>query len=118
MTTWTLKTRAVNSKALQRKISELVEEAIEESGVLWSSDTHRESFVEVVDEWLEQFADLTGEITQWNVICDLRNNKIADLESGTYTFDITYRQKNCLNTTQLQYEIQDNGEDFVIDFTI
>lgn len=117
MASWKRITRAVNSKVLLHEISFLVEEGLDDMGVIWSSDTHRESFVDLVEDWLHEKGD-KGLIEQWNVVCDLRNNKIADMEAGNYVFEVFYRQKHCLNMTHLRYEIQDDGDQLDIDFTI
>ena len=86
-------------------------------GVIWSSDTHRESFADLFEEWLEEKAN-EGKIDQWNVVCDSRNNKVARMEEGHFVFDVYYRQHNCLNTTQLHYEIDDYDEFDLDDYTI
>lgn len=99
--------RSVNNKSLCDKIQKDVEELITSAGVLWSSDSHRDGFVETIDDYLGQIAGETGEIDQWEARCDLRNNTVAQMDKGIYIFELNYRQKHCLNTTRLIYTIKD-----------
>lgn len=112
---------SVNNKILFNEVHKFLEEGITEGGVLWSNDIHRMSFVEILEDMLEELAD-DERIDQKNVICDLRNNSIADMEKGKYVLEVSYRQKNCLNTTRLVYTIQDlttkTGLKDSLDFTL
>lgn len=101
-----LEKKSVNNKAIFTEIHKFVDDSILTGQVLWGNDLHRHSFVEIISDCMEQVMD-DGLINQWNVICDLRNNTIADMDSGTYILEIQYRQKNCLNTTRLIYTIKD-----------
>lgn len=98
--------RSVNSKTLCDEITKDLELLITSAGVLWSSDVHRDGFVETVNDYLQQFA-AADKIDQWDAKCDLRNNTIAQMDKGIYIFEINYRQKNCLNTTRLIYTVKD-----------
>lgn len=98
--------KAVNNKALFNSIHQFVDEGIIAGGILWSNDIHRQSFIDVIGDFLDDLM-FNGIIDQWNVISDLRNNTIRTMDAGTYVIDITYRQKNCLNTTRLTYTVQD-----------
>lgn len=115
MANCTVTKRAVNSKVLFEEITKFIEEGLKDMGVIWSSDTHREAFIELIDEWLESFAE-AGRIDQWNTICDFRNNKVADMEQGHFTFDVYYKQHNCLNTTHLRYNVEAGEETEVLEF--
>lgn len=117
MATWQLVKKSVNSRALFVEISSFIEEGLNDLGILWSSDSQRDSFVDIVDEWLEEKAT-EGKIEQWNIVCDYRNNKVTAMEAGRYTIDVYYKQRNCLNTTHLQYNLKDDGGDdaFIIIF--
>lgn len=106
MSTWRItSTSNVNSKKLLHDITSFAEDCIDGMGIIWSHETHRESFVDLIDEMLEEEAS-KGTIVQWNVMCDRRNNKHEDMIKGKYIIDIYYRQKNCLNKTHLQYTIE------------
>lgn len=101
-----LEKKSVNNKQIFNEIHKFIDEGIITGQVLWSNDIHRESFVEVISDCMEQ-VELEGFIDQWNVICDLRNNTVADMNKGIYVLEVIYRQKNCLNTTRLIYTIKD-----------
>lgn len=103
---YTLVKKGVNNKSLFNKIHEFIAQGIVESDIVWSDDDHRETFVMVADDGLTDFYE-QGLIDQWNVICDMRNNTISNMDQGIYTVEITYRQKNCINTTSLIYTIKD-----------
>ena len=102
-----LKTNHVNSKQLLEDVSNFVEEIIDNFNILWSSDAQREAILEVLDEHMEDMVDL-NKIEQWNVICDSRNNKPSNLKNNITNLDITYRQRNCFNVTELKYIIKEN----------
>jgi hypothetical protein len=101
-----LEKRSVNNKTLFTEIHSFIEDGILNGGVLWGNEIHRQSYAEIVGEFLDAYAD-SGKIDQWNVISDLRNNSIREMDKGNYVVEVTYRQKNCLNTTRLIYSIQD-----------
>lgn len=98
--------RSVNSKSLCEQIQKDIEELIGSAGVLWSSDSHRLGFVETINDVLQQIED-DDKIDQWDCKCDLRNNTIDQMDKGIYIFEVSYRQKHCLNTTRLIYTIKD-----------
>ncbi len=98
--------RSVNNKSLCEEVQKNVEELMTNAGVLWGSDIHREGFVETIGDYMEQLQD-ADKIEQWDSRCDLRNNTIAQMDKGIYVFEVSYRQKNCLNTTRLIYTIKD-----------
>ena len=101
-----LEKRSVNNKLIFTEIHKFMEEGITTNGILWGNDIHRESFVDVVSDCLEEVS-FQGFIDQWNVICDFRNNTSADMDKGIYVVEVQYRQKNCLNTTRLIYTVKD-----------
>ncbi len=98
--------RSVNSKSLCEFIQKDVEELITNAGIVWSSDIHRAGFTETVGDYMEILLE-EGRIDQWDCRCDLRNNTIEQMDKGMYTFEVNYRQVNCLNTTRLIYTIKD-----------
>ncbi len=95
---------AINSKILHTIVREYVEEGLEHANVVWANQTHRDSFVAVINDMMEMLLD-EDKITQWKIVCDGRNNTTADMNSGLFFIDITYKQRNCVNNTYLQYEI-------------
>ncbi len=113
---YTLKTRAVNSKRLLASIRGF-EQIFTEYQIVWSNEGMRQSVVDMIDGMMEDIAN-NGKISQWNVVCDFRNNKVSAMAVGIYNITITYRQTNCLNTTKLKYRIQEDELelDFNLDF--
>lgn len=103
-TTWSLKTSNVNSKSLLNEITFFLEECIDHMGFDWAQEYHRQSFVDIISDDLDEVAQ-KNLITQWNVVFDRRNNKVADMNNGKYVVDVYYKQRNCYNTTQLTYTI-------------
>jgi hypothetical protein len=106
-TEYKLEKRSVNNKALFNEIHKFIDDGIVTGGILWSNDIHRQSFVDVVCDCLEQ-AEHEGFIDQWNVFSDFRNNSLASMNKGVYVVEVAYRQINCLNTTRLIYTITDS----------
>ena len=97
--------KSVNSKALFNEINDAVYEAITSFGVKWSSESHRESFVEIIEDYLLD-VEQEGRIEQSKVICDKRNNKTFSNLAKEYVFAVYYKQLGCLNTTVIEYHIQ------------
>lgn len=114
---WTRKTWAVNSKKLLSEITAVIEEGFDDMGVIWGSDTHRDSFVDLIDQWMEEKA-IDGKIEQWKVICDFRNNKVVDMENGKFVFEIQYKQTHCVNVTRIEYTIIDDEDQLILDFEV
>ena len=100
-----LKTRHVNSKRLLKQIAEFIEEIIVNFSIMWDSDVQRGAVLEVIDEYMEDLVE-DKDIEQWNVICDSRNNKMSDIQKKQTHLDITYRQRNCFNVTEIKYTIK------------
>jgi len=98
--------KSVNSKRLFNEIHNFIEEGITFSGLMWSNESHRRAFLEIIEEFLGHY-EKDGQIEQWKVICDYRNNRALDMNLGFHKLEIQYRQKNCLNTTILLYDIKD-----------
>ena len=95
----------VNSKVLFDAIHETLYDAVTTLGVKWTSDTHRASFVEVIEEYFEDLVE-DGKIEQYKVVCDYRNNKGGFSNAKEHIFDVYYKQPHCLNMTQIQYRVQ------------
>lgn len=99
--------KSVNSKILYDEILAFLKEGVYDFGIVWNSEAHRDSFVHVVNDFLFDIAE-EGKIEQFKVIGDKRNNKYSDIEQGIYHVDVSYRQRNCLNVTQIMLTIDDN----------
>ena len=104
MSNFTLKTKHVNNKRLLNEVTDFVDEIILNFNIIWNSESQRDAILEVIDEQLQDMVD-EQKIEQWNVICDARNNKQNDIQNKITHLDITYRQRNCYNITELQYTI-------------
>ena len=98
------KTANINNKRLFKEIDDFMMEVFTTIGLSWSNKEHRSQFVEMIDDWMEQFAEASGKIIQWDIQCDSRNNTPEDFISGNISFILRYRQKNCFNTTEIEYK--------------
>lgn len=101
-----VRTRNINSKILFNQVNDSILEAINTSDIRWKDDIHRASLIDVLEEFLETLAD-DSKITQFVAMCDIRNNTLEELERGTVKLTIKYKQKDCLNTTEITYQIID-----------
>ena len=99
------KTSNINNPRLFKEIDEFMVEVFTSIGIVWSNAEHRDSFVGMIDDWMEQFATESGKIIQWDIQCDSRNNTKEDLADGLRNFTLRYRQKNCFNTTEIVYTL-------------
>ncbi len=104
MNTYTLKEHHVNSKLLFNDIADFVNNIIVEFSIIWDSDVHRDAILEVIDEFFVELGD-EGRITQFNVICDARNNTTVSSNKGFTYLDVRYKQDDCYNTTSIEYVI-------------
>jgi len=105
--------KSVNSKILFKEIDEFIQEAIYTIGISWNSSLYRESFVDLIEGWMLDELMGDGKITQVNVMCDERNNPPSKVKLEQYSVLIKYKQRNCLNTTSIEYIIDgssDNSE--------
>ena len=102
--TFTLKSSGVASKSLLKCVTEFVEEIINEFSILYAHDVHRDAILEVMEEHLEELLQ-EGKITQYNVICDDRNNNQVLADAGITNLEIRYKQDNCYVTTVLKYVV-------------
>ncbi len=113
-----LDSNSVNSKILFTEVSNFIREGFDQIGSIFSQDNGRAQFVLVLNDFLHTLLE-NDILTHWNVICDLRNNKVVDMENGQYRLTVSYKQRNCLNTTELQYLVRvDKNTDWTIDFSI
>lgn len=99
----TRKTYAINDKHLLAQITEFVEEGFNSVEIKWTSDVHRASFTEVVEEWM--LNELDDDITHFKVLCDIRNNTASAFTMGDFYFEVQYRQRNCFNISRIVYHI-------------
>lgn len=106
MPNYKLTTKHVNSKRILEDVSNFVNEIIENFNIMWNSNSQHDAILEVIDEHLQDMAE-QNKIEQWNIICDGRNNKQSDIHNKITHLDITYRQRNCFNVTELNYLIQE-----------
>lgn len=110
MTEYKLTTKAANSKTLLARVRRSVEETVEDISIEWSSDASREALLSVFEDEMEVLVS-EGLITQWDVMCNFRNNKVKDMEQGRFNLEISYKQTHCLNTTRLLYEIRETEKE-------
>lgn len=98
-------TKNVNSKRLFNDIHRNIHGWLNEDETVWLTERKRGSLAWLVDEYLADVSK-NGHITQFNVICDRRNNLDCDTANSKYHFDVSYVQKNCENTTRILYTIE------------
>ena len=103
----TLKTKTynINNQRLYKEIDQFMIELFASASVDWTIEDHREMMVDMVEDTLYEIADATGLITQFDVMCDRRNNTRSINRGGSVNFTLKYKQKNCLNTTVIEYTL-------------
>lgn len=98
-----LTTKSINDKRLFNDVNNFVADCITDEDE-WSRGEYPEGIVAFVEEYLSQlYEELV--IEQFKVICDDRNNVMIDVHHGVYTFCVQFKQRNCLNTTELSYRV-------------
>lgn len=103
---WSRKLKAVNSKDLLKEIAFEVEDLMKSPMLDWTSEIRRAELVVAIEGVLATLHRRYGKLQQYKVMCDLRNNRIANMERGVFYLTVQYRQTNCLNTTQIIYTIR------------
>jgi hypothetical protein len=89
------KTRNINNKRVFKEIDDFMMDVFGTLNIYWSSPEHRDQLVDMMDMWMEQFALESGEIIQYDIRMKTRNS--------TVSFILKYRQRNCYNTTKIEY---------------
>jgi len=107
MANFKLTKKSVNSKSIFEEINAFVTEVFE-AGLDLRDEDDRWIFVREIENVLDQMIE-DGKIIGYDVMFDYRNNKRADLVKGKYNIIIKYNQFNCLNITQLIYDL-DEGD--------
>lgn len=102
--------KSVNSTHLANAIDAFVFDGLSEFAAGWHNPYHREMFLEILEHGMEELSNI-GKITQWDVVCDSRNNKMSNINAGKYNLVVKFKQTNCVNTTQLIYELTDTQEE-------
>lgn len=92
------KTQNINNQRLYEEIDTFMIEVFATlDNVRWSNKQHRDEFVYLIDDWMENFALDSGKIIQYEVLCNVDED---------VHFIIRYRQKNCFNTSVIHYIIK------------
>lgn len=101
--------KAVNNKALVKEISTFMDQIILELGeIRWNDQIQREQIVAYLDNYMSELSQETKSIVNYKVVMDRRNNKTKDMDNGVFHLDVCFKQKNCINITQILYTIQIN----------
>lgn len=96
--------KAINNKTLYNEIDSFMIELFSIEGIdWWTNPDHREQVALMVEDYLAELAHVSGRIDQYEVICDRRNNPRTINTDQPVNFTVKYRQKNCLNVSQIDY---------------
>lgn len=108
-----IKRKSINNKILANDIEHFVTEMIYAVGVYWPGENSRSRCIEALNDQLQELYEQTI-IEQYNVLCDQRNNTHSQMSNGIFNLTVKFKQRNCVNTSQLDFEIhiklQDNME--------
>jgi hypothetical protein len=96
--------KCVNSKILMKTVCSRFE-SILATPIMLSEQSNRDLLTQFMEDIIFPEMDKAGLITQSHIIFDGRNNCDRNTAKGIYTIMIKYKQKNCLNTTILEYTI-------------
>ena len=102
-------TKSVNSKMLFQEINDLILDGLESVDLNWRNDDERELFIQFLNSMFSEIQE-NDVIEQWKVQCNSNNNKTKDMLSGIVVIDIYYKQRNCLNTTNIKYTLQEDTD--------
>ena len=102
-------TKSVNSKMLFQEINDLILDGLESVDLNWRNDDERELFIQFLNSMFSEIQE-NDVIEQWKVQCNSNNNNTKDMLSGIVVIDIYYKQRNCLNTTNIKYTLQEDTD--------
>ena len=106
----------INSDILANKIKLHIEECLDVMFRLtFGADEEREDVADNIEYFLMEL-HLNDEITQGKVVFDKRNNSRAELDSGRYKLDVSYKEWNCLNLSTITYVITKKFSAADVDF--
>ncbi len=74
-------------------------EVFSQLNIYWQNINHRDQLVDMIDMWMEQWALESGKIIQYDIQCHIPSANRA-------VFCLNYRQKNCLNTSEIEYTFE------------
>lgn len=112
-----VRTKNVNSKLLFKEIDKLVSQACEEyihtqKHSLYQLSSYQSPpevlYYEPVGAWLDMCLEemvVNGKLRVYEVICDHRNNTKTLNDNGIIRLKMQFRQRNCVNWTELDYTI-------------
>ena len=95
--------RNIVTKKLFDEIDKTLSEALTTMRVKFLNERHRESFIDVIEDFFVDLKD-NNYITQFKVVFDTRNN-VFSAETEEFTLDILYRQPHCEKMTLMKYFI-------------
>lgn len=98
-----VKSHGVVSNRIFNEINDSMFEAFREFEIKWALEDHREAMTKSTALFLNEYVD-GDEIINFKVVCDERNNVFTSATT-TFYFDIIYRQKHCVDKTELNYII-------------
>lgn len=99
----TTKKRNINNESLFKEVDTFMIELFSIEDIRWGSKEHREQVVMMVEDYMEELADVSEKIVQFDIICDRRNNPGSIERKKEVTFTVKYKQKNCHNISQIDY---------------
>lgn len=102
----TVISKNVNSRPLFNKFNDTLIEAIQTTGVKWTNDTSRDSFVGLIEDYLNDMINDNKLITQCKAVSDKRNNPHGFTEAQEWILDVYYKQQHCLNMTWVSYHVR------------
>lgn len=101
------KSKFVNSKKLFEEINNVINDVINEyimvSRGIVDYTYNFSHFVEFLNAYFDEELLKKCRISQYDIICDERNNDPHEVRKGRIFMTIKYVQYNCLNWTQLDY---------------
>ncbi len=100
-----LRTKSVNNDRISREVDAIVMDIIK-SDVSMLENVHQQvEMAEILEDFLTEYAATEPSLQTFEVICDSRNNTKQDYEDGKVHLSVRYQQLNCLNVTELAYQL-------------
>lgn len=101
----TVKTKSVNNKRIFEEVDNLVMETLRIDPLRLKTVEGHDQAIILLEDVLDEFAQLEPKLDQITVISDQRNNSHGDREAGTVRVVVRYQQKDCFNITELEYTV-------------
>lgn len=98
-----VESRGVNSQLVTNEVITFTTEVLNNT---FFTDLSQEHDRDIVVTYIEHFFMVMADndlVEQFDIIFDKRNNTTTDMNNGMFAMELRFKQKNCLNQTEVKF---------------